>query len=504
MTFYPIPEALSRTDVDEQDRPGWKIRSGRPARGEAHTSISEQCMTVPTADSELSRVIQAHEMMHAKVSPINGVDEDLIESIKQWNAARDVHTYIDEEIIRCAEEFRVNFLLMQAGFDITNMFDGGEGRTGAMLANAATVDAFNNAMMFSVTLIGTAGFEKFLYGVSKHRKEWVKPIKDLRKALARNGYGQPSDRRRYYQYGAYTVSDTTPAKPKEDEYDTPPAWEGKPLGFMVYTTEIINIINRMTDRSPAKPKDPLPEGISEELRKVLKESGEWGDGERKPIPGRVPGGGKWVPLKFDHSHKLTVSQKGRLSTRRKASVTGRRVGDVRRLYTDPQKRVFTTTKRQRGGVVLIDQSGSMSFTMEQLESIIEAAPGALVLGYSHGNDGKPNIWVHAMNGRRTAELHPGNGGNGCDGPALAFAIRSRKTHDPVVWVCDGGVTGRGDATHDELAQECANMVIANRVHMVENTEEAIQALRGPRTALLKPKLVDSLQWAARKTLKSLV
>jgi len=54
-----------------------------------------------------------------------------------------------------------------------------------------------------------------------------------------------------------------------------------------------------------------------------------------------------------------------------------------RLLTDPQQRAFSHTARRDGGVIVIDQSGSMDVTSQELERLLRSAPQALVVGYSH-------------------------------------------------------------------------------------------------------------------------
>jgi hypothetical protein len=163
------------------------------------------------------------------------------------------------------------------------------------------------------------------------------------------------------------------------------------------------------------------------------------------------------------------------------------------MFTDPHKRVFGTPRKQPGAIVLIDQSGSMSLSMKDIEQMVDAAPGALVIGYSHRRNGIPNIWIHAEKGKRTKELHQGNTGNGCDGTALAYAISRRKSGEPLIWVTDGGVTDQDDDFTDDLVAECVNLVSRYGVHMAYDTDEAIAKLNGPRSVLRNVNFVGHLK-----------
>ena len=62
----PEPEILTRQDTDAGP---WDVDNCAPKRGLPHTNIVERKMVTPGDNSEMSRAIRAHEMMHAKCSP---------------------------------------------------------------------------------------------------------------------------------------------------------------------------------------------------------------------------------------------------------------------------------------------------------------------------------------------------------------------------------------------------------------------------------------------------
>jgi hypothetical protein len=109
-------------------------------------------------------------------------------------------------------------------------------------------------------------------------------------------------------------------------------------------------------------------------------------------------------------------------------------------------RIFGRRRKAPGGTVLVDASGSMSLSMEDIEKIITAAPCATVAMYS-GRKDTGSITVIARGGHRAdikaiervrAQV---GGGNIIDGPALEWL---GKQAEPRLWVCDGYVTGRND------------------------------------------------------------
>jgi hypothetical protein len=132
-------------------------------------------------------------------------------------------------------------------------------------------------------------------------------------------------------------------------------------------------------------------------------------------------------------------------------------------------------------VVVVDQSGSMSIAADELAALLDAAPGALVLGYSHapGSSGVPNAWLLADRGRAASTLRPGNVGNGVDGPALRLALAKRRGREPVLWVTDGQVTDSADHADMALAAVCARLVLRHGLQMVASIGEAIVQLGSP-------------------------
>lgn len=72
---------------------------------------------------------------------------------------------------------------------------------------------------------------------------------------------------------------------------------------------------------------------------------------------------------------------------------------------------------------------------------------------------------------------PLNRGNGCDGPALRWAVRRRKKDEFIVWVSDFGVTGQNDCQTREMENDCAELVRRHKIIQVNACEDAIELLR---------------------------
>jgi hypothetical protein len=151
------------------------------------------------------------------------------------------------------------------------------------------------------------------------------------------------------------------------------------------------------------------------------------------------------------------------------------------MVTDPERRIFTRKTRALGAVIVVDCSGSMAWNDADLAEVIDLTAGATVLCYSTGytaDHDNPNAWIVAKNNARVRHLPEFPGGNGCDGPALAYAVRVLRqgSAHPVVWVSDQRVTGKGDTYSPTLRRETDALVRRYGIHVVENTRQAKRLL----------------------------
>ena len=155
-----------------------------------------------------------------------------------------------------------------------------------------------------------------------------------------------------------------------------------------------------------------------------------------------------------------------------------------RLLTDERKRAFATRSTFHGGIVIIDQSGSMDIDEASLTTLLRRAPDALVVGYSHrpGDAGAtPNAWILADRGAVARTIPSGNIGNGVDGVMLEWALRRRHGTEAVVWVTDGQVTDSHDHPDERLTTHCAHLVRRHRIRLVKELDGAAKALSTGRT-----------------------
>ena len=175
---------------------------------------------------------------------------------------------------------------------------------------------------------------------------------------------------------------------------------------------------------------------------------------------------------------LTVRQpsvrRGGLS-RRRCAVEGTQISRPDRYALD--RAIFHRTGRGGGGTVLVDQSGSMSLSVDEVEKIVRTAGGAAVVAVYSGKGDVGELRIVAKGDRRATNEHfkPFGGGNVVDLPALQWLS---KQPEPRLWVSDGCVTGVSDTGCEVILENCHDLAKRARIERVDNAEGAIEALAG--------------------------
>jgi hypothetical protein len=406
----------------------WTVKSGSTRRGEASCNLTERILEVPLGPDATSRVVRAHELMHARVSP-----------------HRLEHCGVLDEMspraLECAEELRINTLIARLDFNVALLRDGSEKNGARRIAESGD---WAEAVCFLMAVLGTGGEKEYLAGLRQLEPTWMAGLRAVRMRAVglMNGLSTAS-------LGATRLND-----------------EQLPSGYANSTVVLARILTQsMVARPPSTP---------EELR-AFRRSLEPG--------GRRPATGTFAPLRFDDT--LTMSARPRSSgvRRVRASTSGPSMRYPSRLLTDDQKRAFSRRASSHGGIVVIDQSGSMDIDEASLSMLVRRAPDALVVGYSHrpGDHGvTPNAWIVADRGSVATKCPSGNIGNGVDGAVLAWAIRRRRGTEPIVWVTDGQVTDSNDHPDERLTLWCVEQVRRHRIRLVKDLADAGRVLSSGR------------------------
>ena len=466
----PLPEALGRWDVET--RPGeWDVKSCEPTRGLPVTSVEQRFMRVPMGDDELSRTVRAHELIHAKISPT-----DLTKWVERGIASDDA--------MRSVEEVRVNYLASRLGYNTNILLDGSEQTSGE---RAVALNDWHGAVMFAVAVAGTGASKKFLTGVRRHNKVWADVLADISKRLMKE------------------IKRVKPA-----DLASTLVVDGVVAGF-AHTERLAEWVDRLAGEAPSQPDDEKEKGEGggdgSFKSDATTESDETPTPRKRGRPRKdestttdavnrsrtkTPVGTEygevipsWMKLKVERTPLPDVLS-GSLGKKRIASMSGKHPRRIHRMITDPQRRVFDRIVKGKGGIVVIDCSGSMRLTREQVRDVVMASPGCTVVAYTvhdweideNGEAVKPNAWVLADEGRICDELPFSRGaGNGVDLPVLEWAVKNRKRQStPIVWVSDGVVTGYHDNSHTALFLKAGEYVLRNNIMTAPTTDEAVKYL----------------------------
>jgi hypothetical protein len=441
----PLPQVLSRADAENG---AWTVEGGTCNRGDAWTNHATKEMRVPLANTPEARVVRAHEMAHARVSPTRPTDT-MTELSAQYG----------ERVLACVEELRVNTLISRVGFDLNLLHDGSEKPGGTKIASTGGREMWNEAVSFTTACVGSpTALREFISGVRKGSPDWAKALAKMSRQLQKAADG----------IATAEMASTTPTE------------DGTPAGYVTVVEAIGRVVKPYLESA-------IGDGAqyTTELARQINRATEPG-GRRAPT-------GRWaemVLLDLALAEKVDSPLLGR---RRRPAQSGTRVAFPGNAVRDPGRRVFGGPGSAPGGVVVIDQSGSMDLSSEQLDALLSLSPSLTVIGYSHRPGDAaitPNAWVLARGGRRVVsdDLPQGNVGNGVDLPVLEFANGLRRSGEPLIWVCDGQTTDSNDHPHG--AVEVAIFIRRNRVHCVRSVDVLLPELKAGRQVLSQMRMAE--------------
>ena len=215
-------------------------------------------------------------------------------------------------------------------------------------------------------------------------------------------------------------------------------------------------------------------------RKAEKEQKKALDRPAKAHPKRDDLIGNWEQLVVSKP-ELSINHTGKLGRRTIANDSGREPRYINRIVTDPDRRIFSRKTRALGGVVVIDASGSMQLSEDDLDRLLKCSAGATVIMYSGGinKSTHPNTWLIAKKGRMVRKLPDVPGNNCVDGPALIYGASLReRSSQPLIWVSDGEVTGAaGNSSNHNLLKDIEYIKSRYRVQQVMNVTQAEKLMR---------------------------
>jgi hypothetical protein len=179
---------------------------------------------------------------------------------------------------------------------------------------------------------------------------------------------------------------------------------------------------------------------------------------------------------LSHMIKAYVRRKGR------AAPTGIVPIHWSRWFVD--RAVFDRKGKRTGGTLLIDISGSMDLTDQQLEAIVDVAPAITIAAYS-GLGATGLLTIIAQRGRRIEtmknfhSIYKHGGANVVDGPALAWLLSQ---NEPRVWFSDEQVTGIDDGQRTELTEEARRLKTMGNVKVTKDANKIAAIFSGYNAA----------------------
>lgn len=435
----------------------WQIIDTPPIPGVCSTDLRARVMRAPSDPGDLEQAIRGHEMIHAGWSPAYTAQE--------LGQVLD----LDPDAIASVEEWRVNAIAYKAGVDVSILHDPGDVATAEKLARSRQLAP---ALRLVVQTHGTNAHRRVLKTLRKFGPvEWRKPIANVQNAIRQARRDHVLEDRRNFEATGYVLR-----TPDGD-------WErltiNVPAGFRA-TVQLARVLDHWKENDPTPTRQEEQDNAKRRAESEQRRAQHRRESDHvrkfREHPEHNLEGTDYQTVRLAHlDHDL--EHKGKATRRRIASDTGKNPRRVSRWIDDPARRVFDRKIRARGGVVLIDQSGSMSLNRHDIDRLLEQAGGAIVIGYSDIGEDVANVWVHAQNGRRSSSTPTGGSQNAVDGSALMYALSRRENRrDPVLWVTDGRCYDDSGALPPATCAILENVVRRNNVTMLDDIDEAIAEL----------------------------
>lgn len=431
------PEFLSPR-LDRAHPENWKIRQANPTLTATDANWSKGTISTSYNDTATSKALQKFALIKARY----GIDQD------EYFPIAETGDLEDSRSLQIADQLAT--LHVMSGMDSSN--DEIPTLSGISIAEHIAKQPFREIMYANCSLLFTKEHKKFMKRIKEiETHETVQKLQAVNREL-----------KKYVKKLDFT--NTTQCH-----------WE-QTITIGEYNR--IRIARVIEGRSKSAPKKSETGKLKEQF------------GQR---PELVEGLKPFYDLVVSKPDR-TLGHSGRMGRSKKAEQIGRNLTRPHNYYGDNQRRVFTRYASGRGAVILLDLSGSMSLTSEQVDQMIEACHGSTIIGYSMGYQDDPNCWVIAHNNTRMRGIPRVRGGNGVDVPAMLYADTYRKNRAPLIWVSDGHATGVNDSMNDEVLEATAKTVQALQIHQVEDVEEAIRVMEKMRRGQNPTPKMCSMLW----------
>lgn len=454
---YPYPQIITGDE--------WHVLEPTDSNPTPRTDNLNKQMYVPM-DRECercginhSRLIRRHELGHAKWSPKtigklpNGVRSDAVEALEEvrinYRLGRYAKLPINDYLV-CPDYLELN---------VNNL-------------------VFHNSVADIILYL----LDAWSYVDGSDGINFAKSVQILRDAIDVNNKDISMLRKAELKFALNVARDYI-AQMQRHKWNTPPSY--RKVQKLAETLSVI--LNAFIDKP--KPEDvkniPMPsngEGEGEESES--EDEGEKLDGSVSALEQRMRrelmeemmysstrGIGYWGEMEI-HNPALTVNLQGRLKNSRqyRASDYGYNPKYINRYCID--KKIFKQKQRVKGGTILIDASGSMSFSGSDILEVMKILPAVNIAMYNGKFGRTGDLRIIAKNGMRVDDKYLAKytgGGNLVDGPALRWLATMPARR---IWVSDMQVFGAsGDTSGFNLLKECYDICTANKIINLKNIDE---------------------------------
>lgn len=181
---------------------------------------------------------------------------------------------------------------------------------------------------------------------------------------------------------------------------------------------------------------------------------------------------------------LTMKNLRKKGQRKRPEMEGTVPSGWHRLHLDGK--IFKGAVMRGGnrgrGTILVDMSGSMSWTYEDFRQLLEVIPECSVYGYAghhHGRSGRLVLLADRGRCATMEAVEQWKAKIGClnviDGPCLSFLA---KMPGPRVWISDGHVTGYREHRSAYIDAVAKSLLAAGNIKQARYGEEAARLILG--------------------------
>ena len=459
---FPVPEALP-----VRSKGPWQIEEQTDGGG--NVSLDHRIMSVPLGNSAQEELIRAHEMMHAHISP--------------WYPSKMATKHgVSLAALQFAEDLRVHlYLRHHAGVDTSSGISSDAGLAD-MAENVALHENLEGAVLAAVASGYTGDFERWIAALQARDRTMAQDVKQIAlraqelMGLGRATFQNSIDVARYVDAAVADYRKRRQQQIRAQHQARQEALQQSAQQAQAAMQQAAPIFKQPLQKIELTREELLQQVEGELQQQMLSMSGT-GMGNNQ----------KWAELHIENV-PLTLPFPGSLGRKtRRPSTEGALPLYIQR-YCLGDGSIFARSRKRQGGTVLIDGSGSMNLTREQLVALVTAAPGAKVAIYGSPDRGRQGGYLRivADQQRRAADAEIKSPGldNCVDGPALRWLALQKR---PLIWVSDGRVTGVTEAwvgAPSEVgggfpngAVECVRLCQVHGIKQLEKVDQAIEYLQ---------------------------